>query len=248
MVHQINERHICRLVVWWSRFLFKCSFTKKEERISQGYIYRMLSRWRHMKICNNVSYNSRFIHEVYMLCICINVFVISNLLVLFLRCICWVYNPASFFLSLQSRADNHMEEDKRQHPQKSEASEVSGRAGNSQHSAGGLGNVRMQSRESKRRNCFQRTPAGLQWVGSMISFSVRVLLRGCFQGIMFQTTIKILQKPFHFCTVSKDFSWYNLYQTAFWNSRLKSSPANLLSNPSTSIAYNPRMINQQHIW
>lgn len=162
-----------------------------------------------------------------MLCIRVNVFVISgeshfcssqskpcvNPARSLLRCVCWVYNPASFFLSSQSRANNHMEEDKRQHPQKSEASEVSGRAGNSQHSAGGLGNVRVQSRESKRRHRFQRTPAGLQWVGGMLSFSVRVLSRGCFQGMMVQTTIKILQKPFHFCTVSKDFSWYNLSHT-----------------------------------
>ena len=73
-----------------------------------------------------------------------------------------MYNPA--LLSPQSSANNHMEEDKWQHPQKSKTSEVPGCVGNSQHSTGGFGNLWMQSWESKRRHCFQRTSAGLQWV------------------------------------------------------------------------------------
>lgn len=48
-------------------------------------------------------------------------------------------NPV--LLSSQPSANNHMEEDKWQHPQKSKASEVPGGAGNSQHSAGGLWNL-----------------------------------------------------------------------------------------------------------
>lgn len=71
-------------------------------------------------------------------------------------------NP--ILLSSQPSANNHMEEDKWQHPQKSKASEVPGSAGNSQHSTGGLWNLWMQSWESQRRDCFQRTSAGLQWV------------------------------------------------------------------------------------
>ena len=70
----------------------------------------------------------------------------------------------STLLLSQPSADNYMEKDKWQHPQKSKAAKVPGSAGNSQHSARGLRNLRMQSWESQRRKFFQRTSAGLQWV------------------------------------------------------------------------------------
>lgn len=75
------------------------------------------------------------------------------------------YSITTSLLSLlQSGANDHVEEDKRQHPQEGEAPEVAGCAGDPQHPAGGLGDVRVQSREPERRNRVQRTPAGLQWV------------------------------------------------------------------------------------
>lgn len=69
-----------------------------------------------------------------------------------------------FFLLSQSSANNHMEEDKWQHPQKGTPSQVTSCTGDSQYSAGGFRNLWMQSWEPERRNCFQRASAGLQWV------------------------------------------------------------------------------------
>lgn len=66
----------------------------------------------------------------------------------------------------QPSANNYMEEDKWQHPQKSKTSEVPGSSGNPQHSARGLWNLWMQSWESQRRHSLQRPSAGLQWVGA----------------------------------------------------------------------------------
>lgn len=69
-------------------------------------------------------------------------------------------------LRSQPSANNYMEEDKWQHPQKSKTSEVPGSSGNPQHSARGLWNLWMQSWESQRRHSLQRPSAGLQWVGA----------------------------------------------------------------------------------
>lgn len=79
----------------------------------------------------------------------------------------------------QPGANNYMEEDKWQHPQKSKTSEVPGSSGNPQHSARGLWNLWMQSWESQRRHSLQRPSAGLQWVGAcaqlfLLHFSLSV--------------------------------------------------------------------------
>lgn len=62
----------------------------------------------------------------------------------------------------KSCANYHMEEDQWQHSQKGPASKVPGCAGDSQHPAGRLRDVWVQSRESKGRYSLQRPSSGLQ--------------------------------------------------------------------------------------